>query len=198
MRPIFSPTSWSRRPDLPEVIGHALLSVGQRALDALHALPRPSGACSSNRRSTASAACRAAAVSASRRSELRRRPARARQAHGDREDADDGERGSGQRPPEPDTPVPMSARCDHRAPGTGQMMSDDPRPPAPCENDGMEPSRPKKPTPAEDREIDYLICQTCTTPATSSRWRAADHRSAVPGLRQRRARAVPPRRRRRQ
>lgn len=28
----------------------------------------------------------------------------------------------------------------------------------------MEPSRPKKPTPAEDREVDYLICQTCTTP----------------------------------
>ena len=28
----------------------------------------------------------------------------------------------------------------------------------------MEPQRPKKPTPAEDREVEYLICQTCTTP----------------------------------
>jgi hypothetical protein len=24
---------------------------------------------------------------------------------------------------------------------------------------------PKKPTPAEDREVDYLICQTCLTPS---------------------------------
>ncbi len=29
----------------------------------------------------------------------------------------------------------------------------------------MEPTRPRKPRPDEDREIDYLICQTCTTPS---------------------------------
>ncbi len=29
----------------------------------------------------------------------------------------------------------------------------------------VEPTRPKKPTPAEDREVDYLICQNCTTPS---------------------------------
>ena len=25
--------------------------------------------------------------------------------------------------------------------------------------------KPKKPTPAEDREVDYLICQNCSTPS---------------------------------
>ncbi|MGE5278133.1 MAG: hypothetical protein ACM3SU_14135 [Acidobacteriota bacterium] len=29
----------------------------------------------------------------------------------------------------------------------------------------MEPKRPLRPKPAEDREVDYLICQTCTTPS---------------------------------
>ncbi|HTO89195.1 MAG TPA: hypothetical protein VMR54_16860 [Thermoanaerobaculia bacterium] len=29
----------------------------------------------------------------------------------------------------------------------------------------VEPTRPKKPTPAEDREVDYLICKNCTTPS---------------------------------
>ncbi len=29
----------------------------------------------------------------------------------------------------------------------------------------MEPTPPNKPAPAEDREIDYLICSTCSTPS---------------------------------
>ena len=29
----------------------------------------------------------------------------------------------------------------------------------------VESKPPKKPTPADDREIEYLICQTCTTPS---------------------------------
>lgn len=29
----------------------------------------------------------------------------------------------------------------------------------------MEPTRPKKSAPAEDREVDYLICQNCSTPS---------------------------------
>ena len=29
----------------------------------------------------------------------------------------------------------------------------------------MDPTPPKKPVPAEDREVDYLICQNCTTPS---------------------------------
>ncbi len=37
--------------------------------------------------------------------------------------------------------------------------------PAPCENTPVESKPPRKPTPDEDREVDYLICQTCTTPS---------------------------------
>ena len=29
----------------------------------------------------------------------------------------------------------------------------------------MKPPRTGKPKPAEDREVDYLICQNCTTPS---------------------------------
>jgi hypothetical protein len=29
----------------------------------------------------------------------------------------------------------------------------------------VEPTRPRNPKPAEDREVDYLICQNCTTPS---------------------------------
>ena len=47
-------------------------------------------------------------------------------------------------------------KTEHRTPGTG--------PRAKIER-VEQPTRPPKPRPAEDREVDYLICQTCTTPS---------------------------------
>jgi len=39
-----------------------------------------------------------------------------------------------------------------------------PLPPAICEN-RLVSEPPRKPMPAEDREVDYLICQNCMTPS---------------------------------